>query len=109
MQNHPRPRYSLKHKLMFVRGKVQRFLDGHFRKAYVARRLALRKGECKRCGACCQLLSRCPFAAQCQSVTTCRVYNQRPINCRTFPYEASHFAERDLVAPGTTCGYYFED
>jgi uncharacterized protein len=96
-------------KMQFVRGKLQRFYDGHFRKDYVAQRLAARKGECKRCGACCRLLVQCAFAEACHAGTACRIYKRRPVNCRTFPYEPSHFAERDLLKPEQPCGYYFED
>ena len=106
----PTPRkHNLQDKIRLVHGKIQRFYVGHFRKKYVARRLAIRKGECQRCGACCRLLIRCPYVKECQGEAQCRIYGKRPINCRIFPLNRRHLAERDLLLPEQPCGYYFED
>lgn len=99
---------SLKQKVKLIRGKVHRFLVGHFRKDYVQRHLAHRKGECSRCGACCQLLFRCAFAAECKEGIGCKIYKNRPVNCRVFPLHPRDLSERDLVMPDKPCGYYFD-
>lgn len=103
------PRYTFGQKVRLIRGKLQRFYKGHFKKGYVAACIEARKGECKRCGACCQLLFRCAFAAECKAGVGCKIYAKRPVNCRIFPLNRSDLKERDLVMPGSKCGYYFED
>jgi Fe-S-cluster containining protein len=104
-----RPRdLTLKQKFKLIRGKVHRFYVCHFNKTYVARHLAKRHGECKRCGACCQLLFRCAFAAECKDGAGCKIYKRRPINCRVFPLHKRDLQERDIVSPETKCGYYFK-
>jgi len=101
---------KLREKLQLIRGKLQRFYIGHFRKEYVVERLSIRKGTCKRCGACCRLLFRCVYADQCHGGgVSCRIYSRRPVNCRIFPLDREHLAERDLMMPDRSCGYYFED
>ena len=100
---------TLRQKLQLLRGKIQRFYVGHFRKEYVQERIAARKGECQRCGACCQLLVRCAFSAECDSQAGCSIYMHRPVNCRIYPLDNNHIAERDIVMPERPCGYYFED
>src|SRR5687768_3777992 len=42
-------------------GKLRRFVTISFRKQDVVAALALRRGECNRCGACCELVFKCPF------------------------------------------------
>lgn len=100
---------TLKQKIKLIRGKMHRFYVGHFDKAYVERHLARRKGECKRCGACCQLLFHCAFAAECKEGIGCKIYKNRPVNCRIFPLHPRDLSERDIVAPNQPCGYYFEE
>lgn len=105
-----RRRYTWRQRWQFVAGKLRRFYLGHFRKAYVARRIEARRGECARCGACCQLMHRCPWALQCEDgLAGCRIYERRPANCRVFPLDRRDLAERDLVRPEQPCGYFFED
>ena len=80
--------------------------------------LRRREGECRSCGACCQLRSmwpitvpsrvRCPaltFDAQGRSF--CVVHKHRPGLCRVFPIDEADLAARNLVSPGTRCGYRF--
>jgi len=102
-------RYTWRQKWQFVAGKLRRFYLGHFRKAYVAERKAARRGECARCGACCQLLHRCPWALDCEGLAGCRIYEKRPVNCHVFPLDGRDLAERDLVIPERPCGFHFED
>lgn len=100
---------TIRQKMKLVRGKVHRFYVGHFDKTFVARNLARRKGECKRCGVCCQLLLRCAFAAECKEGVGCKIYTKRPVNCRVFPLHPRDLAERDLLMPDQKCGYYFDE
>lgn len=40
----------------------------------------------------------------------CKRYeDSRSRNCRTFPIDERDLADRDLVAPDTPCGFYFEN
>lgn len=105
-----RRRYTWRQKWQFLAGKLRRFYLGHFRKGLVAERIAARRGECGRCGACCQLLHRCPWAIECEDgLAGCRIYEKRPVNCRVFPLGRDDLAERDLVMPEHPCGFHFED
>lgn len=45
-----------------AQGKIRRFLNTNFRKQEMVAALALRRGECNRCGACCELLFKCRFS-----------------------------------------------
>jgi hypothetical protein len=62
-----------------------------------------RRGECNRCGACCQLPFPCPFLRfDDQGLSSCAVYHLRPPSCRKYPRTASEHITQDQ------CGYYFE-
>lgn len=88
-------------------GKVRRFALGLLRPGYVRRSLERRSGECRRCGACCQLAYRCQFLRRTGDITECRFHRFRPQNCRLFPIDERDLADRDLVAPERPCGYRF--
>lgn len=98
---------SFRQKVQLLYGKALRFYYGHFRKAHVERSLALRQGECKRCGACCNLLVECAFAKDCDGNAGCRIYAKRPVNCRIFPMDARDLTDRDLMLPSRSCGFSF--
>ncbi len=84
-------------------GKLRRFVRANFRKQEVVASLALRQGECNRCGACCEILFKCPFLKKHRDgTTTCGIYEDRPNQCRLFPIE-----KRDLEEVRGTCSYYF--
>lgn len=100
---------TLRQKLQLIHGKVYRFYVGHFRKSLVRRSLAQRKGECARCGTCCQLLFRCAFAKECSEGMGCKIYKKRPINCRIFPINKRDLSDRDILMPGQRCGYHFDE
>ncbi len=98
----------------FVRlwwGKVRRAFLGRALPGYVRRRLALRRGSCTRCGACCQLGMVCPsLAADPSGLALCVKYDsKRHQNCFHFPITQSDLRDRDLILPGTQCGYWFPD
>lgn len=71
--------------------KARRFYLGTFRQDYVARSIeANRQGECHRCGACCELVYKCPFLGRdSQKLPYCRIYGDlRPGSCRNYPFDA---------------------
>jgi hypothetical protein len=86
-----------------AQGKVRRFVSANFRKEEVIASLALRRGECNRCGACCEILFKCPFLKKHDDgTTTCGIYEDRPNQCRLFPIE-----KRDLEEVRGSCSFYF--
>ncbi len=86
-----------------AQGKLRRFVNINFRKEEVVAALALRRGECNRCGACCEILFKCPFLKKhSDGSTTCGIYEDRPSQCRLYPIE-----KRDLEEVRGTCSYYF--
>jgi hypothetical protein len=86
-----------------VQGKLRRFVNVNFRKNEVIEKLALRKGECNRCGACCEILFKCPFLKKHgDGTSSCGIYEDRPNQCRLFPID-----KRDLREVKGTCSFYF--
>ena len=86
-----------------AQGKLRRFMSANFRKQEVRESLSLRRGECNRCGACCEILFKCPFLKKhMDGTTTCGIYEDRPNQCRLFPIE-----KRDLEEVRGTCSFYF--
>ena len=86
-----------------AQGKLRRFVSANFRKDEVIASLALRRGECNRCGACCEILFKCPFLKKHNDgTTTCGIYEDRPNQCRLFPIE-----KRDLQEVRVSCSFYF--
>ncbi len=86
-----------------VQGKLRRFVNIRFRREEVVAKLALRQGECNRCGACCEILFKCPFLKNHgDGTTSCGIYEDRPNQCRLFPIE-----RRDLEEVRGQCSFYF--
>lgn len=84
--------------------KLRRFYLGTFRPEYVEKAIAdTRKGECHRCGLCCELIYKCPFLGKdSQNLSYCRIYGDlRPANCRNYPFDKVD-AEIDQ------CGFRFD-
>jgi hypothetical protein len=95
-------------RLLLLRGRARRWFLNHFRREYVQQQLAKRQGECRRCGACCQMGIRCWKLSYGDGQSHCQSYNgRRSLNCRNFPIDERDLDERDLVAPDTPCGYHF--
>ncbi len=85
-------------------GKLRRFYLVYFRKEYVRKQLALRKGECHQCARCCSFVFVCPMLTQ-QRV--CRTYNKFRLEmCKSFPIDQRDIDE--VARCGGTCGYRFE-
>jgi hypothetical protein len=80
-------------------GKLRRFYLVHYREDYVQGQLALRRGECRRCGSCCRIMFRCPHL---RGENQCNIYHCRYKQCRAFPID-----DRDLKYLRHTCGHYF--
>jgi len=86
-----------------AQGKIRRFVNTNFRKRETINSLALRRGECNRCGACCELVFKCPFLKKnADGSSLCGIYENRPNSCRLFPIE-----HRDIQEVRGTCSYYF--
>jgi len=84
--------------------KARRFWLGTFRKGYITKSIAeTRTGDCHRCGACCELIYRCPFLGRDgQNLPYCRIYGDlRPTNCHTYPFDA-------IDSEIANCGYKFK-
>lgn len=89
-------------------GKIRRFYYSLLRSYYIKKQLLKRKGTCIRCGACCSLAFLCPYLSSKDGMQSCKVYNYRAGNCRVFPMNHADLKERDLILPGTKCGYSFD-
>ena len=101
-------RLSLWQKVKLLWGRPRRLYLGLLRPGYVRASHQRRRGECRRCGACCQLAVRCPHLRYNQAQAECDKYDgKRPLNCQTFPIDERDIADRDLVAPDTPCGFSF--
>lgn len=84
--------------------KWRRFFIGIFNPSYIQKSIDQnREGACNRCGACCELLFKCPFLGRdAQKLPYCRVYGDlRPTNCHTYPFDATD-SEVDI------CGFSFK-
>lgn len=88
-------------------GKVRRFYLSHFRPGYVRESLARRVGQCDRTGACCRLMFTCPLLDQRSDPVRCTVHAIKPKVCRLFPIDERDLRDRDIIAPGTPCGFSF--
>src|SRR5947209_12363046 len=98
-----RPIVDAKLRARQAQGKIRRFVNTNFRKQEVIASLALRRGECNRCGACCEILFKCPFLKKHKDgTTTCGIYEDRPNVCRLFPID-----KRDLQEVNGSCSFYF--
>lgn len=90
-------------------GKIRRAFLIAFRKGRVVEKLDRRRGACSRCGACCKIMFRCPAYDDSDGNPKCLIYNDRPGVCSLFPLDEKDLRERNIVMPGTKCGFYFDD
>jgi hypothetical protein len=84
--------------------KCRRFFLGNFNQEYIQKSIEEnRQGECHRCGACCELIYRCPFLGRDnQNLPYCRIYGDlRPANCRNYPFDA-------IDSEVEQCGFRFK-
>lgn len=100
-------------RMILLRGVLRRTYLSVFRPSYVRKSIAARKGQCARCGACCNLIDKngCFLLGFEESgLSLCKIHGPvRMPNCIIFPVDARDIADRDLVAlDGVKCGYTFE-
>ena len=84
-------------------GQGRRQYLSRLRPGYVRRVRETRRGECRSCGACCDLTFYCPFLDPEKSEERCTHYEKRSRTCRDFPIDAL-----DLGLTQVPCGYWFE-
>lgn len=90
---------------MHITGKARRLLLVHFRKDYVQSQLLARRGHCRQCGTCCNLLFTCPALTKSGN---CAVYGIcRPQACKVFPIDQRDIDE--IKVCGNHCGFHFND
>lgn len=80
-------------------GKLRRFYLSHFRSCYVRMMKEKRRGSCRQCASCCEVMFKCPYIEG----NVCKIYKDRFKQCVDFPID-----ERDLIFRKKTCGYSFE-
>ncbi len=95
----------VRNKMILLWGTPRRLFWNVCRPGYVRASLAMRSGECRRCGACCRLFVRCIHFFEDNGLPACRLYKHRPPNCSNFPIDPRDIADRDLIAPDSPCGY----
>lgn len=99
-----KPKQGLRLRLIW--GTPRRLIWNLFRPKYVQRKLAERTGKCLRCGACCQLVWKCPHFTIADDLPSCKIYSLfRPPNCSNFPIDHYDLADRNEVLPDVACGY----
>jgi len=102
------PSLTERERLLLMWGKLRRWALNTFNRDYVRLSLMRRNGECVRCGACCKLGFVCPLLERDETHSTrCVAHAGRNKNCFVFPIDESDLRDRDLVNPGTRCGYSF--
>lgn len=70
--------------------RARRFYLATFKKDYVIKSVAeTRQGQCHQCGACCELIYKCPFLGKdANNLSYCRIYGDlRPNNCHVYPID----------------------
>ena len=97
-------------RLKLFAGRPRRLYYNWFRKGFVDASMARRRGECKRCGACCQMGNRCRFLFYENGLACCKIYDGRKSpNCQRFPMMEQDIADRDVILPEQGCGFTFEN
>lgn len=86
--------------------KLRNTFMSYFRPDTVSSWEVWRRSECAHCGACCEILWRCPFLKENdEGVSSCSVHDKRPITCRTFPVDPWSV---DMISEETRpCSYEF--
>ena len=89
--------------LLHAAGKLRRFGLVHCRKKYVHQQLSVRRGACRQCGTCCNLLYTCPMLT---TQGNCLIYGTcRPQAFKTFPIDQRDLDEVRLN--NGLCGFRF--
>jgi hypothetical protein len=85
--------------------KLRRSYLGTFKPEVIQKSIKeTRKGDCHRCGLCCELIYKCPFLGKDhQNLPYCRIYGDlRPANCKNYPFDETD-SEIDQ------CGFTFKE
>jgi uncharacterized cysteine cluster protein YcgN (CxxCxxCC family) len=97
--------WDLRQRFAALRLKIHNVTETFFYPERTAQNLAMRRGDCNRCGVCCKLLNRCPHLIEDKDGPRCGIYKTRYDQCATFPIDPRTLA---LVnAMGATCSYAF--
>jgi hypothetical protein len=86
--------------LIRLAGQLRRQYLCRLRPDYVAAARAARRGQCRRCGSCCNLTFHCPFLDE---GSLCKFYDKRTRSCQEFPVDA-----KDLRLTRVPCGHYYD-
>ena len=89
-------------------GTPRRFFLNVLKADYVRRSVAMRQGDCNRCGICCQLVVKCVFLRFEDGLAACGRYENRPPNCSQFPIDQADIEEVNRIAPHAPCGFSFK-
>ena len=73
------------------KGRLKRYFMFWFRKGYVEKQMHKRKGECSRCGYCCNQLE-CRFAIKKGDRWECSIHPYWPVSCAVYPIN-----EKDVI------------
>lgn len=90
--------------------KVNNTWRSYFDDDYVKKHEAWRQGECAHCGACCEILWKCPFLRTDKTGNSyCSVHKSRPLPCRTFPIDPKTVELISVDRPSDQgCSYRFQ-
>jgi len=86
--------------MLRLAGQLRRQYLCRLRPDYVAEAKAARRGQCRRCGSCCNLTFHCPFLDE---GSLCKCYDKRTRSCQEFPIDA-----KDLRLTRVPCGHYYD-
>ena len=76
-----------------------------FNKEKVSVSVQERKGNCIRCGRCCQASIRCPKLSYDENnLAMCLIHEQRPGMCRIYPFNSKDFFSHIKE----TCGFFYQ-
>ena len=76
-----------------------------FNKEKVSVSVQERKGDCKRCGQCCQASIRCPklFYDE-KNLAMCLIHDRRPGMCSLYPFNSKEF----FLHTKNGCGFFYQ-
>jgi hypothetical protein len=94
-------------RIVNIYGTPRRFFTTWLFPKYVEQSIAMRRGDCNRCGLCCQLVVKCVFLRYENGLAACGQYENRPPNCSKFPMNQADIDEVNRIAPHAPCGYSF--
>jgi len=93
--------------LIMAKGKLRRQWLTHFRKDYVERNKARRRGSCSRCGICCNFVFTCPWVDYSTKPSSCTCHETKWLVCQTFPIDERDLRDRYILDPERPCSYHF--